>query len=164
MIDLHPMTDAHFAWMMGEADAPLSPLVLPDPPIASPEILAMLRGIAAGLAATEERPVAWLASEASAVVAMISFTRRGPDNRYELGYGVAPDHRGKGIMTRALGTLLPLLAAQGHHGLTVETSVDNPASQHVLERNGFARSGTREDPEDGALILWAIDLYQKAET
>jgi RimJ/RimL family protein N-acetyltransferase len=42
--------------------------------------------------------------------------------------------------------------------LTAETSVDNPGSQRVLEKNGFAAIGTREDPEDGALINWAIDL------
>ena len=164
MTFLHAMTDTDFAWMMGEAGAQSPDLTLPDVPIASAEIITMLRGIAADLAAADDRPVAWLAAEAGAVVAMIGFTRRGADGRYELGYGVAPAHRGRGIMTRALACLLPVLAVQGHDSLTVETSVDNPASQHVLERNGFARSGTREDPEDGALILWAIDLYQKAET
>ena len=89
---------------------------------------------------------------------MISFTRRDADGRYEIGYGVAPAHQGQGVMTRALAVLLPLLAAQGHDGLTVGTSVDNPASQRVLEKNGFARTGTRDDPEDGALITWAIAL------
>jgi RimJ/RimL family protein N-acetyltransferase len=36
--------------------------------------------------------------------------------------------------------------------------VDNPGSQRVLEKNGFVPDGTRDDPEDGPLRLWAIDL------
>lgn len=158
MLHLHPMTDADFAWLTGEAPAHPADLALPEPNIAPVEVLAMLRGITAAIAAADDRPVAWLVSESGLVVAMISFTKREADGRYEIGYGVAPAHQGRGVMTRALASLLPLLAAQGHLGLTVETSVDNPASQRVLERNGFVKTGTRDDPEDGALVTWAIDL------
>jgi len=155
---LHAMTDADFAWLLGEASGRDASLAIVDGGVAPAEVMAMLRGITAGLAVADERPVAWLVSEGGQVVAMISFTRREADGRYEIGYGVAPAHQGQGVMTRALAVLLPLLAAQGHHGLTVGTSVDNPASQRVLEKNGFVRTGTRDDPEDGALITWAIDL------
>jgi RimJ/RimL family protein N-acetyltransferase len=65
---------------------------------------------------------------------------------------------GRGVMTRALAELLRIVPGQGHDGLTAATSVDNPGSQRVLEKNGFVRTGTREDPEDGTLITWAIDL------
>jgi ribosomal-protein-alanine N-acetyltransferase len=44
-------------------------------------------------------------------------------------------------MTRTLGALLPLVRAHGHDGLTAETSVNNPGSQRVLEKNGFVRFG-----------------------
>jgi RimJ/RimL family protein N-acetyltransferase len=152
------MTDTDFAWLLGETSAHSANLTRPEPNIAPTEVLAMLRGIAAGISAADDRPVAWLVGESGAVVAMISFTRREADGRYEIGYGVAPGHQGQGVMTRALAVLLPLLAAQGHHGLTVATSVDNPASQRVLEKNGFVRTGRRDDPEDGALITWAIEL------
>jgi RimJ/RimL family protein N-acetyltransferase len=152
------MTDADFAWLTGEARAHPADLSLPEPNIAPAGVLAMLRGLAARLAAADDRPVAWLVSESGLVVAMISFTEREADGRYEIGYGVAPAHQGRGVMTRALASLLPLLAAQGHLGLTVGTGVDNLASQRVLERNGFVKTGTRDDPEDGALVTWAIDL------
>jgi RimJ/RimL family protein N-acetyltransferase len=158
MTNLLHMTDADFAWLLREAPTHPAKLIIPEGNIAPHEVLAMLRGITAAVAAADERPVAWLVSESNTVVAMISFTKRRPDGRYELGYGVAPAHQGQGIMTRALASLLPLLATQGHHGLTVETGVDNPASQRVLEKNGFVKTGTRDDPEDGALITWAIDL------
>jgi RimJ/RimL family protein N-acetyltransferase len=126
-------------------------------------VIAMLRGVTAQVAEGESRPVAWLASEDNVVVGMVSFTKRAPDGRYELGYGTAPAFNGQGVMTRTLAALLPIARAQGHDGLTAETSVDNPASQRVLEKNGFARTGTRDDPEDGALICWAIDLNEEAE-
>ena len=158
MLRIHAMTDADFAWLLGEASAHSANLTVTEGNIAPPEVLAMLRGLAAGLAAADDRPVAWLVSKFDIVVAMISFTRREADGRYEIGYGVAPAHQGQSVMTRALAVLLPLLATQGHHGLTVGTSVDNPASQRVLEKNGFVRAGTRDDPEDGALITWAIEL------
>ncbi len=158
MLLVHDMTDADFAWLLGEAVAHPASLTLPEPNLAPPEILTMLRGVTAAIAASDDRPVAWLVSESDVVVAMISFTKREANGRYEIGYGVAPAHQGQSVMTRALAVLLPLLAAQGHHGLTVGTSVDNPASQRVLEKNGFVRTGMRDDPEDGALITWAIDL------
>jgi RimJ/RimL family protein N-acetyltransferase len=152
------MTDADFAWMLGETDAHADGLTMAEGGLAPDEVLAMLRGITAGIAADEDRPVAWLASERDVVVAMVSFTRRGPDGRYEIGYGTAPAFDGQGVMSRTLAALLPVVQAQGHAGLTAETSVTNPGSQRVLEKNGFAPVGTREDAEDGALIRWAIDL------
>jgi RimJ/RimL family protein N-acetyltransferase len=158
MIRLHAMTDADFAWMLGEADAHPDGLTMAEGGLMPPEVAAMLRGVTANIAAGDSRPVAWLASEDGVVVAMASFTKRPPNGRYELGYGTAPTFNGQGVMTRTLGALLPLVRAQGHDGLTAETSVNNPGSQRVLEKNGFVRTGTRDDPEDGALICWAIDL------
>jgi RimJ/RimL family protein N-acetyltransferase len=38
------------------------------------------------------------------------------------------------------------------------TAIANVVSQRVLERNGFARTGTTYDPDDGELIWWRTDL------
>jgi len=157
------MTDADFAWMLGETAAHADGLAMAEGGLNPPEVLAMLRGITAGLAADDDRPLAWLASENGLVAAMASFTRRGADGVYEIGYGTAPAFDGQGVMTRTIAALLPVARADGHHRLTAETSVDNPGSQRVLEKNGFVRTGTRDDPEDGALICWAIDLNEEAE-
>jgi len=158
MTRLKAMTDADFAWMLGEFGAHADGLAMPEGGLAPPEVIAMLREVTAGVAASEDRPVAWLASEGNVVVGMVSFTKRAANGHYELGYGTAPAFGGRGVMTRTLAALLPLARTQGHNGLTAETRVDNPASQRVLEKNGFVRTGTRDDPEDGALICWAIDL------
>ena len=163
MIRLHTMTDTDFAWMLGEVDAHPDGLIMAEGGLNPPEVIAMLRGVTAQVAEGESRPVAWLASEDGVVAAMVSFTKQSPNGRYELGYGTAPAFEGQGVMTRTLAALLPLARAQGHDGLTAETSVDNPGSQRVLEKNGFVRTGTRDDPEDGALVCWAIELNEEAK-
>jgi len=157
MITLHAMTDRDYAWLLGE-ESRGDGLVQCEGGIAPAEVTAMLRGATAGLAATTDKPTAWLIAERGVAIGMTSFTKRGDDGAYEIGYGVAPAHQGRGVMTRALAALLPILRDDGHRGLTAGTSVDNPGSQRVLEKNGFVRTGARDDPEDGALILWAIDL------
>ena len=157
MVSLHPMTDRDYAWLLDEAPR-TDGLRQCDGGAAPAEVSGMLRGITASLAETDPRPLAWLIADGDAVVGMTSFTKRGEDGRYEIGYGIAPAHEGRGVMTAALAALLPILSADGHRGLTAATSVDNPGSQRVLEKNGFVSTGTRDDPEDGPLNLWAIDL------
>ena len=157
MIRLHPMDDRDYAWLLGEAPR-VDGLRQCDGGVAPAEVTAMLRGITTGLAENETRPLAWLITDGDEVVGMTSFTKREADGRYEIGYGIAPAHEGRGVMTAAIAALLPILRADRHHGLTAATSVDNPGSQRVLEKNGFVSTGTRDDPEDGPLNLWAIDL------
>ncbi|MDB5708183.1 MAG: GCN5-related N-acetyltransferase [Sphingomonas bacterium] len=157
MVTLYPMTDLDFAWLLDEAPR-ADGLRQCDGGIAPAQVSAMLRGITAGLAENDARPLAWLITQGEEVVGMTSFTKRDADGRYEIGYGVAPAHEGRGVMTAAIAALLPILSADGHRGLTAATSVDNPGSQRVLEKNGFVHQGTRDDPEDGPLNLWAIDL------
>ena len=154
------MTDQDYAWLLGEAPR-TDDLRQCDGGIAPAEVTAMLRGITANLTIDDTRPLAWLIADGEEVVGMTSFTKRGEDGRYEIGYGIAPTHEGRGVMTAAIAALLPILSADGHRGLTAGTSVDNPGSQRVLEKNGFVRTGTRDDPEDGLLITWAIDLTKK---
>ena len=160
MITLHAMTDRDYAWLLGE-ESRADSLVQCEGGIAPPEVSAMLRGVTAQVATTTDKPTAWLIAEGDMVIGMTSFTKRDENGLYEIGYGVAPAHEGRGVMTQAIAALLPIVAADGHAGLTAATSVDNPGSQRVLEKNGFTRTGTRDDPEDGALILWAIDLDTK---
>jgi RimJ/RimL family protein N-acetyltransferase len=157
LIRLRPMNDGDYAWLLDPAPRD-DGLRVCDRGIAPEEVTAMLREITAGLAESDDRPLAWLIADGGEVVGMTSFTKCEADGRYEIGYGVAPAHEGRGVMTAAIAALLPILSADGHRGLTAATSVDNPGSQRVLEKNGFVHQGTRDDPEDGPLNLWAIDL------
>jgi RimJ/RimL family protein N-acetyltransferase len=163
MITLYAMTDRDYAWLLGE-EARADGLAQCEGGTAPSEVTSMLRGVTTQVATTTDKPVAWLIAEDGMVVGMTSFTKREEDGRYEIGYGVAPAHEGRGVMTGAMAALLPILAADEHAGLTAATSVDNPGSQRVLEKTGFIRTGMRDDPEDGALILWAIDLTDNKRT
>ncbi len=56
----------------------------------------------------------------------------------EIGYGIAPEVRGRGIATEALTALVAFLGAQPEvRLLRAATDADNVPSQRVLERCGF---------------------------
>ena len=80
------------------------------------------------------------------------------DGTVEIGYGIVASFAGRGYATRGVTLLLAEAFARPEVcAVTAETSVENPASQRVLEKNGFTRVGRREDAEDGPLICWRID-------
>ncbi len=55
----------------------------------------------------------------------------------ELGYGIVPPCRGRGIATAACRQLLALAWRQGADAVLAETDPDNAASRRVLARLGF---------------------------
>ncbi len=76
----------------------------------------------------------------------------------EIGYGIAISCEGRGYASACVGRMVE--EAFTHGGLDAviaETSVHNPASQRVLEKNEFHRIGERNDPEDGPLTRWRRD-------
>jgi RimJ/RimL family protein N-acetyltransferase len=154
---LMPAGDDHFAWMLGEAEGP-SGLALPPGGVDDVAILILLRRTAAKL---RDRNVAgsWLIVSDGEVVGLCGFKTVPDKGVVEIGYGVATSHRGCGHATRAVAALILEASRDPEIGaLKAETAVANIASQHVLERNGFVKSGTRTDPEDGDLIVWSRTL------
>ena len=144
------------ALLRGEAPNPYS---LCDSPLAPPEVLAMLGELAERIGQTFH-PSAWMIVEDGEIVGLISLT--GPldpyDRSLQLGYGVAQTRWGRGAATRAVADLAAWARGDEHVlALTAETSVENPASQTVLARNGFTVVGGREDSEDGSLICWRLE-------
>ena len=148
----------HFAALLrGEAPAPYRPC---DSPLGSPEVLAMLAQLAARIGETF-RPSAWMMVENGEIVGLISPTQalQAADGSLTIGYGVAPTRQGRGVATRAVADLVAWARSDDRvRALTAETSIDNPASQAVLSRNGFQRVGEREDDEDGSLICWRLPV------
>jgi ribosomal-protein-alanine N-acetyltransferase len=64
----------------------------------------------------------------------------------EIGYSIAADWRGQGLGTELVAGLIQQAADTGMvHRLVARTTADNPASQQVLLRNGFAPAGTADD-------------------
>ena len=61
----------------------------------------------------------------------------------EIGYALSTGHQGRGLMAQALGLVLPeLFVGAGIQRLEARCSIDNVASQRLLERLGFVREGT----------------------
>ena len=145
--------DAVFAGLAaGEAPAGL---VLAEGGLETDEVMQMLRALAV-VVRRQFEPAAWLVVERGAVVGLCSL-KNAPDEfgAVEIGYGVAPAWRARGVATRAVADVLDWARGDARvAAVTAETSVDNRASHLVLERNGFARIGNRDDEEDGALICW----------
>jgi len=150
-------TDAHFAALIA-GEAP-DGLTLAEGGVETPEMLAMLRGLSAEVGETFE-PNAWLIVEDGEVAGLTSLVRTPyVGDTVMIGYGVAASRRRRGIATRAVADLLAW-ARSDHRVTTVtaETAIHNAASQRVLEANGFARSGEREDEDDGPLFCWSVGV------
>jgi RimJ/RimL family protein N-acetyltransferase len=145
--------DAAFAALAaGEAPGTLR---LVEGGLETPEIMAMLRNLAATVGA-QFRPSAWMIVEASEVVGLCSL-KTPPDatGAVDIGYGVSAARRGRGIASRAVADVLAWARQDSAiNRVTAETSVANIASQRVLERNGFVLLATRHDDEDGELFCW----------
>ncbi|HEX4081088.1 MAG TPA: GNAT family N-acetyltransferase [Rhizomicrobium sp.] len=146
-------TDEHFAWMLGEADGP-NGLSLPPHGVDDPATLAMLRTVAASQRARRQRGI-WLIVADGQVVGLCGFKELRKRGSVEIGFGIARTCRGRGHATQAVARLLIEAAADPETGaLTAQTAISNSASLHALQNNGFLKVGTRDDSEDGELIMW----------
>lgn len=142
--------------------APANTRLVSDSVIAPPEVLEMLAGIAAEIGA-KFIPSAWMIVEAGEVVGLCSVIRAPENGEIHIGYGIAPSRERRGCATRAIGQLLEWARKDPRvTRLSAETGVENIASQRVLERNGFIRTGERIDPEDGPVICWQASADKPA--
>jgi [ribosomal protein S5]-alanine N-acetyltransferase len=89
-----------------------------------------------------EHLYAILDREALAGVISLSNVVRGPLQSASLGYWVDEPRNGLGLATRAVASLAELAFGElGLHRLEAGVLVDNVASRHVLEKNGFTLIG-----------------------
>ena len=80
------------------------------------------------------------------------------DGRVEVGYRVEPEHRRQGVATEVVQALFDW--ANREHGITrfrAATAPDNVASQAVLRRFGFRRTGVQMDDIDGPELVFELD-------
>ena len=139
----------------GEAE--FAALLMGKSAIAPPEVLEMLAKLAAG-SRSQFSPSAWLVEANGEIVGLCSLVRPPEDGILTIGYGIAPDHMGKGHASDAVGEIIDWARSdQRVHTVAAETNHENIASQRVLEHNDFARVGERFDDEDGALICWRCE-------
>ncbi len=154
---LLPATAEHFASMIA-GETLTDGTMLAATPVATPEVLAMLAGLAQTIA-EQFTPAAWLMIADHTVVGLLSITALVESDVAQIGYGVAPGSQGRGHAGAAVAALLAWARDDGRlSAIVAETSIHNLASQHVLERNGFAGTGERLDEEDGRLVCWRVEI------
>jgi RimJ/RimL family protein N-acetyltransferase len=152
------LDDADFDWLLSNSAKRADGLSLPPGGVDDPETLGHVRRLTRRLHASGFRN-SWMAVAGSEVVGMIGHKAPPLDGTIEIGYGVAPSRRGCGYATQAVAAVL--LAARRNPDLRAvlaETLEGNLASQRVLIKNAFVRSGRRDDPTDGPLVLWRLEL------
>lgn len=72
----------------------------------------------------------------------ISNVRRGAAQSASLGYWIGAPYAGRGIMQKAVRTVLPFAFRSLHlHRLEAASMLSNIHSQRVLEKTGFSREG-----------------------
>ena len=154
-LELVPASDAHFAWMLGEA-APPDDLRLPPGHVDEPWVLKWLRRTLPKLGGYGS----WLMVASGEVVGMCSYkwppTEKGD---VEVGYGVAPQRRRLGYAREAAALLLEAARRDPRvRAVTAETALANLPSQRVLQANGFFQTGRNMDDDEGETIVWRLEL------
>lgn len=95
---------------------------------------------------------------ASTVVGLGGFKGPPVDGTVEVGYSVAPAHRGRGHARATVTAWIALAAEAGVRTVLAHTLPVTDASTAVLERCGFTRVGSVHDDEVGSLSRWQLDV------
>jgi RimJ/RimL family protein N-acetyltransferase len=111
-----------------------------------------------------DRPEAWgafwaLSRELGAYVGLCGFkTAPGLEGEVEIAYYTLPGLEGRGFATAMAAALVTRARAQGASVVTANTLPEQNASGRVLIRNAFVFMGPAQDPEDGLVWAWRLDL------
>ncbi len=108
-------------------------------------------------------PFLFIDRAANLVVGMGGF--KGPPlyGTVEVGYTVAPGHRGCGLATEATAALATAALKQpGVQCVFAHTLPTQGPSPRVLEKCGFVRAGEGIDPEEG--VVWRWELWRSVSS
>jgi ribosomal-protein-alanine N-acetyltransferase len=86
--------------------------------------------------------------------------RPDADGMVELGYRVQPQWRRQGLATELATGMLAWAREQGARRCVASTVPDNLASQAVLAKLGFVRTGEWMDEVDGLEWVYALELVR----
>jgi len=165
-LDLHPLPlpliDALLAGEMAAAQA-LAPYPIANATFSGDEYVLRLRRAQLQADPTE---LPWLyraavLRETGVVVARAGFhTPPDADGTVEIGYRVLPQWRRQGLATELAVGLIGWAREQGALRCLASTGPGNAASQAVLARLGFVRTGQQMDDVDGLELVFTLELEQ----
>jgi ribosomal-protein-alanine N-acetyltransferase len=90
------------------------------------------------------------------VIGLGGFTGPPTDGSVEIGYSIAPAHRGRGHATEAARRWLDIATDRGVTLVCAHTLAEENPSTAVLRRLGFRRTAELVDPEVGAVWRWEL--------
>ena len=93
-----------------------------------------------------------------ALVGLGGFKGPPTDGAVEIGYGIAPSHRGRGLATAAAAALVELARRRGATTVLAHTLAEPNASTGVLQNLAFIRTHQLHDADAGAIWQWELDL------
>lgn len=106
-------------------------------------------------------PLLFVEREENLVIGMGGYKGPPIGGSVEVGYVVAPSHRGLGFATEALAGLVAAAFKQRRVERVIAHTIPSPGpSPRVLEKCGFARKGDGLDPHHG--IVWRWELPRPA--
>jgi len=96
-------------------------------------------------------------NDAGVTVGLGSFKGPPVDGIVEIAYAIEPEQQGKGHATAAARALAAFAFASGQvRVVRAHTLPEGIASQRVLLKSGFEKTGEVVDPEDG--LVWRFEL------
>lgn len=143
LVTVRPMSDADAqAYAAGTDDAQVQRFAhLPLEKYSTQIVLDMLHGVIADGLRNGTLAVLTIADASSQefLGSLVIFDIQSEDA--EVGYWVAPAHRGRGVSGRALRLSMEIARSLGWKRLRARTVQDNPASEKVLLAAGFVQQG-----------------------
>jgi [ribosomal protein S5]-alanine N-acetyltransferase len=95
----------------------------------------------------------------------LSFTELDEPGVYRLGYWLAEDYWGKGVMTNAVATAIGIAREKEVSKIVAEVKDGNFGSRRVLEKNNFVFKGCADDEWSGLKFkVWKFELQLIAAT
>lgn len=94
-----------------------------------------------------------LKDDKNQIVGDLCFKGLNADGSVEIGYGVKPGYKGRGLATEAVTAMAEWAITQPSVlRIEAETEPENPASQRVLQKSGFIPNGVIGD--EGPRFVW----------
>jgi RimJ/RimL family protein N-acetyltransferase len=152
-VELLEASDADFDWMLGTVKDRAG-LRLPPGGVDDPVVLRIVRAMTR----------TWMIVREGEVVGLCSYKRPPSEGCVEIGFGIAPKRRGAGLATAGVAAIVEIASNDPTiNALTAETATANLASQRVLEKNGFVRTGRRRQAEgDVAFTRFRLNVRNES--
>ena len=132
-----------------------------EPELSDPEVTGQFAEQMAALSAQTQVPpwcgyIGWQADQPLGFGGFVG--EPDADGVVEIGYLTFPAHEGRGVASAVAAGMITIARSHGLRSVTAHTLPQENASTSVLRRNGFERDGVAQDPDEGTVWRWRLNL------